>query len=195
MLSRACALVCAVLLFGVVGSPVPSQDQMQPCKPPPKWTIGGRNIMRGLKGNVTLVALLQASWPFCLSQALRWAHIFREHIDQVIFGGRVTFFLRLQDADASGLLRDAWDAKHELHNCEHPQRHVAEANHWPHVKGQLHPGLPRNWGWAGLVHSRRRQGRHVYLRHVCIAPPSLRLSPCKVASSLYREVVLADVED
>lgn len=39
------------------------------CNKPPKWTINGQPIMETTKGNVTLVALLTASVPFCQQQA------------------------------------------------------------------------------------------------------------------------------
>ena len=39
------------------------------CMSPPSWSAGGVSPMKIHRGNVTVVALLQASWSFCLVQA------------------------------------------------------------------------------------------------------------------------------
>lgn len=44
-------------------------DASRICKPPPNWDIKGRAPMKRLLGNVSVVALLKATWQFCLTQA------------------------------------------------------------------------------------------------------------------------------
>ena len=44
-------------------------DASRICKSAPKWTIKGQSPMQELLGNVVVVALLKASWQFCLTQA------------------------------------------------------------------------------------------------------------------------------
>lgn len=42
------------------------------CQLPPAWSIGEEEPMKGAMGRVTVVALFQASWLFCLVQATRY---------------------------------------------------------------------------------------------------------------------------
>ncbi|XP_040000374.1 selenoprotein Pb [Xiphias gladius] len=44
-------------------------DASKICKPAPHWDIKGQTPMQELLGNVVVVALLKASWQFCLTQA------------------------------------------------------------------------------------------------------------------------------
>ncbi|NP_001335928.1 selenoprotein Pb-like L homeolog precursor [Xenopus laevis] len=56
-------------LLGLVSSS--EQTNSSICKPSPKWSIDGEVPMAEALGNVTVVALLQASCGFCLIQAAR----------------------------------------------------------------------------------------------------------------------------
>lgn len=46
-------------------------DPSRICKPAPHWAIKGNAPMQELLGNVVVVALLKASWQFCLTQAAK----------------------------------------------------------------------------------------------------------------------------
>lgn len=51
------------------GGGTESEGEGTRCKPPPGWSIGEVEPMKEVMGQVTVVALLQASWLFCLVQA------------------------------------------------------------------------------------------------------------------------------
>ncbi|KAM4722940.1 selenoprotein Pb-like [Rhinophrynus dorsalis] len=59
-----------VTLLGLLVTLVSSAQYVTSiCKPSPKWSIGDEEPMAEARGNVTVVALLQASCSFCLVQA------------------------------------------------------------------------------------------------------------------------------
>ncbi|MBN3283103.1 SEPP1 protein, partial [Polyodon spathula] len=63
------SLVLALSLLP--GSRPESEAEGRRCKKPPEWTIGEENPMQESLGQVTVVALLQATCSFCLVQASR----------------------------------------------------------------------------------------------------------------------------
>lgn len=64
---RSLGLALALCLLPCGGTE--SQGQSSFCKKPPAWSIGDQDPMLNSYSSVTVVALLQASWHFCLLQA------------------------------------------------------------------------------------------------------------------------------
>lgn len=79
MLETSRRLVKWLAVFLVVMVPIVDS---QTCQLPPRWTINGEAPMERTRGNVTVVSLLQASWPTCLWQASGFENIRRQLLRQ-----------------------------------------------------------------------------------------------------------------
>ncbi|XP_053325007.1 selenoprotein Pb-like [Spea bombifrons] len=69
MIMGAQALVITTLLGLLTSLASSAENETSICKPSPEWSIGDVVPMNGTLGQVTVVALLQASCGFCLVQA------------------------------------------------------------------------------------------------------------------------------
>ncbi|XP_023221607.1 uncharacterized protein LOC111623311 isoform X1 [Centruroides sculpturatus] len=79
------------------------------CEEPPKWSYNGLSMMDNSQGNITLIALLTASEPFCLQQAERLEALFQDLSSQGLTN--ITFLIINQKSLLADLMVDDLENK------------------------------------------------------------------------------------